>query len=271
MDGTDQIFVTEYEREVDVGAFLSERIETQRLRFGLWAEVAPADPDDDVDAVMSYDLLIDAVEASLTEARFNLLETLAERIADHVLRDPRALSVRVRIEKPDRVPGLRGIEIQRPISASASKRPTGQAAAPKWTVPEQTAFVICTTEPTPAQIRDLAKLSRPVLLFAAYAPPEDADLGAMARHQLRLLALDRAAWRLAGRFEAWSTVATMTEMAYGLAEGQRLIWAPARLTLAGAGAPDLAEADPLQLASWFGTQLALKPLLLGEDMSLVPM
>ena len=45
----------------------------------------------------------------------NLIETLAERIAANCLADPRVLSIRVRIEKPDALPSCRsvGIEIER--------------------------------------------------------------------------------------------------------------------------------------------------------------
>jgi dihydroneopterin aldolase len=51
----------------------------------------------------------------------NLIETLAERIADHCLADRRVLSVRVCIAKPDVLDACRsvGIEIERHRPATA--------------------------------------------------------------------------------------------------------------------------------------------------------
>ena len=49
----------------------------------------------------------------LNVERLNLLETLAERIADRILIEPQAIRVFVRIEKLDRGPGALGVEIVR--------------------------------------------------------------------------------------------------------------------------------------------------------------
>ena len=50
------------------------------MRFNIVVEIAPLAPgvDDDVDRILSYDRLIEAVGAELAAGRFNLLETLAE-------------------------------------------------------------------------------------------------------------------------------------------------------------------------------------------------
>ena len=61
--------------------------------------------DDDVDQVISYDTITEAIEAALAVERVNLLETLAERIAAGCLADRRAVRVFVRVEKLDRIPG----------------------------------------------------------------------------------------------------------------------------------------------------------------------
>ena len=79
--------------------------------------------DDDVDKVISYDTITEAIEHELAAERVNLLETLAERVAARCLADPRAVRVFVRIEKLDRIPGALGVEIVR-------SRLPGQRAAP---------------------------------------------------------------------------------------------------------------------------------------------
>ena len=68
---------------------------------------------DDVDQVLSYDTITEAIEYQLHVERLNLLETLAERIAAQILTHAQALRAFVRIEKLDRIPGSLGVEIVR--------------------------------------------------------------------------------------------------------------------------------------------------------------
>ena len=104
----DRISVRDYAREVEIGAFRSERGVTQRVRFNVVLEVSHhnAAEDDDVDKVISYDTITEAIEHELSAERINLLETLAERVAARCLADPRAVRCFVRIEKLDRIRGL---------------------------------------------------------------------------------------------------------------------------------------------------------------------
>ena len=78
-------------------------------------EVKPLDHkiEDDVDRILSYDRVTEAITIELNVERLNLLETLAERIADRILIEPQAIRVFVRIEKLDRGPGALGVEIVR--------------------------------------------------------------------------------------------------------------------------------------------------------------
>ncbi|MEM7490755.1 MAG: dihydroneopterin aldolase, partial [Pseudomonadota bacterium] len=80
----DRISLRDHIREVEIGAFQLERGVTQRVRFDIVAEVTPdteAVLGDDVDGILSYDTLIEAIDVELAAERLNLLETLAERIA----------------------------------------------------------------------------------------------------------------------------------------------------------------------------------------------
>ena len=102
----DRISVRDHIVEVEIGAFQSERGTTQRIRFNIVVEVkSSSEVCDDVDKILSYDRVTEAIEAGLSEERLNLLETLAERVADRILMEPQALRVFVRIEKIDRGPG----------------------------------------------------------------------------------------------------------------------------------------------------------------------
>ena len=62
---------------------------------------------------MSYDRVTEAIALELADERLNLLETLAERVAERILLEPQAMRAFVRIEKLDRGPGALGVEIVR--------------------------------------------------------------------------------------------------------------------------------------------------------------
>ena len=77
-------------------------------------ETGPIRTDRLVD-VLDYAEVVRLVERLTRQGHVNLLETLAERIAEGCLADGRVLAVRVRLEKPDVIPNARavGIEIER--------------------------------------------------------------------------------------------------------------------------------------------------------------
>ena len=111
----DKIFVSDFLKEVEIGAFQSERGCTQRVKFNVSLNLAPlcVEFDDDVDKILSYEIITDAINLELSRQRFNLLETLAEKVADRCLQEPRVTRVEVKIEKLDRIPGSLGIHISR--------------------------------------------------------------------------------------------------------------------------------------------------------------
>ena len=110
----DRIFVANYVREMELGAYPSERGTTQRVRFDITLEVArgAAPLEDRPAGVVSYDDLVEASEAVAAGPRANLVETLAERLAELCLVDPRARRVHLRIEKLDRLPGGGGLGLE---------------------------------------------------------------------------------------------------------------------------------------------------------------
>ena len=111
----DRIAVRDYAKSVEIGAFQADRGVKQGLRFNVVLEVARHEgaQTDDVDAVLSYDTITEAIEAELAAERLNLLETLAERIAERILEHALAVRVFVRVEKTERGPGSLGVEIVR--------------------------------------------------------------------------------------------------------------------------------------------------------------
>lgn len=66
------------------------------LRFDL----SPASTSDDITDTVDYGSLAERVHGLVAGERWNLIETVAERVADLVLEDPRIDSVTVTIHKP---------------------------------------------------------------------------------------------------------------------------------------------------------------------------
>ena len=122
-DPRDRISLRDHVVEVEIGAFQKERGHTQRVMFNVVIEVrpAPAPLDDDVDKILSYDRITEAIATELAAERLNLLETLAERVAERILAEPQAMRAFVRIEKLDIGPYKLGVEIVRSRAEAALK------------------------------------------------------------------------------------------------------------------------------------------------------
>ena len=107
----DKIFVNNYVKDIEIGAFQSERGCKQQVEFNICLEIKPLTQrlSDNVDDVISYEIITDAINFELKSQRFNLLETLAEKIAVRCLNESRVISAEVKVEKLDRIPGSLGV------------------------------------------------------------------------------------------------------------------------------------------------------------------
>ena len=112
----DRIFVRGLVLPIAVGVYDEEQGVTQKVSFTVEATVATdGGPKGDALAeVPSYDDLVGAVRAVVADGHINLVETVAERIAERCLADKRIISVLVRVEKLERGPASVGVEIVRP-------------------------------------------------------------------------------------------------------------------------------------------------------------
>jgi dihydroneopterin aldolase len=113
-----RIFVRDLEMIASVGVHEFEKVRPQRIRVSIDLAVGPRAPDagDTVDTVLSYENIVKATRAIVATGHFQLIETLAERIAAECLNHYTVGSVKVKIEKPDIFPDAAtvGIEIERP-------------------------------------------------------------------------------------------------------------------------------------------------------------
>jgi 7,8-dihydroneopterin aldolase/epimerase/oxygenase len=112
-----RVFVRDLELMASVGVLEMEKRYEQRLvvSLDLWVIDDYDGQSDALSAVLDYGTVVAGVRAIVETGHTNLIETLAERIAEAALADQRVVSVVVRLEKPDIVPGCRsvGIEITR--------------------------------------------------------------------------------------------------------------------------------------------------------------
>ncbi|KNG95505.1 dihydroneopterin aldolase [Pseudaestuariivita atlantica] len=255
----DRISLRDHVVEVEIGAFQAERGTTQRVCFNVVVEVAPRDAvDDDVDTILSYDRVTEAIAQELAAERLNLLETLAERVAERVLLEPQALRAFVRIEKLDRGPGALGVEIVR--ARAADPVPDEHAVVhPHVVFLGNDAF----DDPALAGWLDRAEAQAVPLVLCvgapAIAPPKAAH--PLAQRRIDLLAVEQNAWCLAARDARCVVVDTRTELDWAMKNGQISVWAPSKLVLDAVEKP--ASDVPEALAVW------LADVLDAERMSFV--
>lgn len=112
-----RVFVRDLELMASVGVYELEKRYEQRLIISVDLMVLDEydGKSDSLSAVLDYSTVIAGIRAIVESGHTNLLETLAERIAQRCLADQRVMRAVVRLEKPDIVPGCRtvGIEIVR--------------------------------------------------------------------------------------------------------------------------------------------------------------
>jgi len=243
----DRISLRDHVREVEIGAFQQERGHRQRVRFDVVVEVAPLpDPGlDDVDRILSYDRLTDAIAAELGAERINLLETLAERVARRILREPQAIRAFVRIEKLDRGPGALGVEIVR-AKGGASLVEASDAPRPRLVLLGNDAIV---APGLGAMLDRLLAEAAPVVLCVG-PPPKAAPqaAGPAPQRRIDLLAIEQNAWVLAGRDPRCVVMETRTELDWAMRHGQAAVWAPSKIVLDATAGPR--GVDGATLAAW---------------------
>ena len=110
------VFVRDLVTVAHIGVWDHEKQAGQRVRINVDLAVDD-DPahQDRLENVLCYNEIVLGIRAIIERGHVNLAETLAEDIARMALADPRARSVRVRVEKLDVVPEAAsvGVEIER--------------------------------------------------------------------------------------------------------------------------------------------------------------
>ena len=263
----DRISLRDHIVEVEIGAFQAERGKTQRVCFNVVVEVEPLTGpiDDDVDRILSYDRVTEAIAHELAEERLNLLETLAERIAERVLLEPQAVRAFVRIEKLDRGPGALGVEIVRSRTQVHPHLRAGDRPHPRLVYLSNDAIA---SDNLSGWIDQLETRARPLILCVG-APdlPAPRTGHTMTQRRIDLLAIEQNAWVLAARDPRCVVVETRTELDWAMKNGRISVWAPSKIVLDAVDGPSTHPRDAVALAAWFAkTFEAEEMLVIGADL-----
>jgi len=260
----DRISLRDHIVEAEIGAFQVERDVTQRMSFNVVVEVRPSSgaDTDNVDDILSYDRITEAIAAEVEAERLNLLETLAERIADRILQEPQALRVFVRIEKLDRGPGKLGVEIVRSLSDVANRSEEN---------PVQPFIVHLTKEALrssqlSAWMGQLGESTKPVVVSVDLDEPIR-DVEKSVKKHVSLLAIEQNAWRLAGVESRCKVVASKTELYWGMKHSQISVWAPSKLVLDCVDVPEFDFDQPAALVGWLADLISAEGIIVVGEAS----
>jgi len=112
-----RVFVRDLILTCAIGIHAHEQDVPQRVRINLELIVRENERNllDRIENVVDYETIVDGVRAITEESHINLVETLAERIADLCLTDRRVARVRVSVEKLDIYAEAQsvGVEVER--------------------------------------------------------------------------------------------------------------------------------------------------------------
>ncbi|WP_438991097.1 dihydroneopterin aldolase [Lentibacter sp.] len=251
----DRISLRDHIVDVEIGAFQAERGTTQRISFNVVVEVLPTqlNVEDDVDKILSYDKVTEAISIALGEERLNLLETLADRVAERILWEPQAVRAFVRIEKLDRGPGALGVEIVRAKANDGSVSNKETKISPLVVFFSNEAIASAHLQ---GWIDQLATNTAPTLICVGApdtSPPQ--ALSPLAQRRIDLLSIEQNAWILAARDKRCVVVETRTELDWAMKNNQISVWAPSKLVLDTVDGPSTECKDALDLALWFATDM----------------
>ena len=109
------LFIRDLMLDCSIGIHSHEQDANQPVRVNIELTVRDDRPvDDKIANVISYDDIVGGIKAIVAGEHINLVETLADRIGDFCMSDPRALAARVRVEKLDAISEAAsvGVEIE---------------------------------------------------------------------------------------------------------------------------------------------------------------
>ncbi|WP_296252252.1 dihydroneopterin aldolase [Pseudomonas sp. UBA4194] len=110
----DRVFIEGLEVDTVIGAYDWERDIRQCLRLDLafaW-DNRPAAAGDDLSLALDYARVSQRIQGFAEQARFELVETFAERLAQVLMSEFQIPWLRLKLTKPGAVPAARGVGVE---------------------------------------------------------------------------------------------------------------------------------------------------------------
>ena len=107
-----------------VGIYPHENQKAQAIRVNIELDVETRAMRDEIADAVSYETVVNGVKARCAAGHVNLVETLAERIADDCLADIRVKRARVRVEKLSAIAEAAGVGAE-VVKARSAPLPAG--------------------------------------------------------------------------------------------------------------------------------------------------
>lgn len=113
-DRSDTIFLHELQVKTIVGIYDWERKIQQSVSIDLemGADIGKAAAQDDIEHTLNYKLVAKRVQSFVGDSSFQLVETMAERIAEILLQEFDMPWVRVHVSKPGAIRGARDVGVR---------------------------------------------------------------------------------------------------------------------------------------------------------------
>ena len=103
------VIIRDLELTAKIGVYTHERQDSQPIRINLTMTVGLGSMKDRLEDTVSYDIIVEGVKRLISGGHINLVETLAERIADLCLKQELVEKVHVRVEKLHAVAEAAGV------------------------------------------------------------------------------------------------------------------------------------------------------------------
>jgi len=263
----DRISVRDYIVNVEIGAFRVEHGVKQKIKVNVVLEILPnnAFETDNVDRVISYDTLVESIDYQFYSERVNLLETVAERIAQSCLEDARAVRVFVRIEKLERITGGLGVEIVRENIQGLRKlqNPTYQKSKIKpslkiLNVPKEYLNQRLVNE----LINKINRLEdKHIILLSRDTESKVFQFENLNDFYISLLEMDQSAWLFAKYNEKFLVADSRTELDWAIKNDRIPIWAPYNMYSKVVSSPKKYFSAPLYLSCWLAVETEASEVL----------
>ncbi len=110
---TDTVFVHELKVETIIGIWGWERKirQTVSIDLEMGADIRRAAATDSIDDTLNYKAISKRVQQFVAESEFQLVETMAEKIAELVLQEFKVPWIQVRVSKPGAIRGAKNVGI----------------------------------------------------------------------------------------------------------------------------------------------------------------